>query len=162
MVGLCHTHQVHLQCYGTVGGGFLGDRWLGQADPMAPADRSQAKYRLIIEEFGGWPRYQELLAVLGSVARRRGASITAVALRWVLDRPGVATAIVGARTDAHLADLLSVETLQLDATDREAILGVACRAKGPAGDCYSVERVLDGRHGALNWMNQNLKGVGSR
>ena len=162
MLGLCRTHQVHLQCYGTVAGGFLGDRWLGQVDPMAPADRSQAKYRLIIEEFGGWLRYQELLAVLGSVARRRDASITAVALRWVLDRPGVATAIVGARTDAHLADLLSVETLQLDATDREAIQAVACRAKGPAGDCYSVERELDGRHGSLNWMNQNLKGVGSR
>jgi aryl-alcohol dehydrogenase-like predicted oxidoreductase len=162
VVEICQRHQVHLQCYGTVAGGFLGDRWLGQPEPATPADRSQAKYRLIIEEFGGWALYQELLAALARAGRRHGASITAVALRWVLDRPGVATAIVGARTDAHLADLLRVETLQLDDDDRAAIAAVTDRAQGPLGDCYSVERDLDGRHGSLNWMNQNLKGVGSR
>mgnify|MGYP001273003063 CR=1 FL=1 len=53
VVDLCRRHQIHLQCYGTVAGGFLGDRWLGQPAPDQPADRSQAKYRLIIEEFGG-------------------------------------------------------------------------------------------------------------
>jgi aryl-alcohol dehydrogenase-like predicted oxidoreductase len=162
MVDLCGRHYIHLQCYGTVAGGFLGDKWLGLPEPAAPADRSQAKYRLIIEEFGGWALYQQLLAALDGVARRHGVSITAVTLRWVLDRPGVATAIVGARTDAHLADLLTVETLVLDDTDRAAISAVTARAKGPAGDCYSVERVPDGSHGSLNWMNQNLKGVGSR
>jgi aryl-alcohol dehydrogenase-like predicted oxidoreductase len=162
VVDLCRRHRVQLQCYGTVAGGFLGDKWLGQPDPATPADRSQAKYRLIIEEFGGWALYQELLSALAIVARRHRASITAVALRWVLERPGVATAIVGARTDTHLADLLSVETLELDADDRAAIHGVTSRASGPDGDCYGVERVQGGRHGSLNWMNQNLKGVGSR
>ena len=162
MVDLCQRYQIHLQCYGTVAGGFLGDKWLGQPLPAQVADRSQAKYLLIIEEFGGWSMYQELLAALASVARRHGVSSTAVALRWVLDRPGVATAIVGARTDAHLADLLTVETFSLDATDLDAIAAVTAKARGPQGDCYSVERDSDGRHGALNWMNQNLKGVGSR
>lgn len=162
VVDLCMRHGIHLQCYGTVAGGFLGDRWLGQSAPAQPADRSQAKYRLIIEEFGGWALYQELLAALAGVARRHAVSITAVALRWVLDRPGVATAIVGARTDAHLADLLTVEGFALDDADRAAIAAVTDRAAGPPGDCYSVERDLDGRHGSLNWMNQNLKGVGSR
>ena len=162
VVDLCRRHQIHLQCYGTVAGGFLGDRWLGQPAPDQPADRSQAKYRLIIEEFGGWTLYQALLAALAGVARRHGVSTTAVALRWVLDRPGVATAIVGARTDAHLADLLTVDSFTLDAADQAAIGAVTAQARGPQGDCYSVERDLDGRHGSLNWMNQNLKGVGSR
>ena len=49
------------------------------------------------------------------------ASITAVVLRWVLDRPGVASAIVGARTDAHLADLLTVATVRLDAARRVTV-----------------------------------------
>ena len=162
IVDLCQRYQIHLQCYGTVAGGFLGDKWLGQPVPAQVADRSHAKYLLIIEEFGGWALYQELLAALAGVARRYGVSTAAVALRWVLDRPGVATAIVGARTDAHLADLLTVETLSLDATDLAAIAAVTAKARGPQGDCYSVERDSDGRPGALNWMNQNLKGVGSR
>lgn len=162
MVALCLRHGIHLQCYGTVAGGFLGDRWLGAPEPAQAADRSQAKYRLIIEEFGGWGLYQALMAALAAIAKRHGASITAVATRWILDRPGVATAIVGARTDAHLADLLTVETLVLDAADRAAIDAVTARAKGPGGDVYSVERVPGGPHGSLNWMNQNLKGVGAR
>lgn len=162
MADLCLRHGVHLQCYGTVAGGFLAGTWLGATDPLTPANRSQAKYRLIIEEFGGWGRYQELLQTLAGVARRHRASVSAVVLRWVLDRPGVASAIVGARTDAHLADLLTVANLQLDAADQAAIGALRARASGPAGDCYSVERDLDGRHGALNWMNQNLKGVGAR
>lgn len=159
---LCAENGIALQCYGTLAGGFLSNRWLGTPAPLTPGDRSQAKYRLIIEEFGGWALYQELQAALARVGRRHGASIAATALRWSLDRPGVATVIVGARTDAHLADLLTVETLSLDDEDRAAIAAVTSRAQGPAGDCYSVERALDGPHGSLNWMNQNLKGVGSR
>ncbi len=162
VAALCARHRIHLQCYGTVAGGFLSDKWLGAPAPAMPADRSQGKYRLIIEEFGGWALYQELLQAMAGIARRHGVSITAVATRWILDRPGVATAIIGARTDAHLADLLTVETLTLDDADRAAVAAVTKNAKGPAGDCYSVERVLDGPHGSLNWMNQNLKGVGSR
>ncbi|MCW5770334.1 MAG: aldo/keto reductase [Rhodospirillaceae bacterium] len=162
MVALCRRHGVHLQCYGTIAGGFLGNKWLGAPAPAEAADRSQAKYRLIIEEFGGWALYQDLMAVLGAIAKRHGVSITAVVTRWVLDRPGVATAIVGARTDAHLSDLLTVETLALDDADRAAVAAVVGRAKGPAGDCYSVERVPGGPHGSLNWMNQNLQGVGAR
>lgn len=162
VAALCAANGIGLQCYGTLAGGFLSDRWLGAPPPSTPGDRSQAKYRLIIEEFGGWALYQELLQALAAVGRRHGASIAAVALRWVLDRPGVATAIVGARTDAHLADLLRVEALRLDDADRAAIAAVTSRAAGPPWDCYSVERVLDGPHGSLNWMNQNLKGVGSR
>ena len=162
IAAVCAGRGIGLQCYGSLAGGFLSDRWVGAPPPQAPGDRSQAKYRLIIEEFGGWALYQELLQALAAVGRRHGASASAVALRWVLDRPGVATAIVGARTDAHLADLLSVEALALDDADRAAIAAVTSRAAGPPGDCYSVERVLDGPHGSLNWMNQNLKGVGSR
>ena len=162
MAELCRRHGIWLQCYGTLAGGFLGDRWLGAAAPAAPGDRSQAKYRLIIEEFGGWTAYQALLGALAGVARRHRVGIAAVALRYILDRPQVATAIVGARTDAHLADLLSVEALRLDDADRAAVVAAMALAAGPPGDCYGVERVFGGPHASLNWMNQNLKGVGAR
>jgi hypothetical protein len=85
-----------------------------------------------------------------------------VATRWLLDRPGAAAAIVGARTDAHLADLLAADVLRLDDADRAAIEVVAARANGPSGDCYTLERVPDGRHATIMWTNQNLQGVGAR
>jgi aryl-alcohol dehydrogenase-like predicted oxidoreductase len=53
--------------------------------------------RRFIEAAGGWAPFRGALAALASVARRRGATVSAVALRWVLDHPAVGCAIVGAR-----------------------------------------------------------------
>lgn len=41
-------------------GGFLTDAWLGQPPPRPPAlaNRSLVKYHLIIEEWGGWGKFQ--------------------------------------------------------------------------------------------------------
>ncbi|MEQ8247806.1 MAG: aldo/keto reductase [Alphaproteobacteria bacterium] len=162
MAALCQAHGIALQCYGSIAGGFLSDRWLGQPAPDTPADRSQQKYRLMVEEFGGWGALQSLLQALAGVARHHNVSLAAVAIRYVLSKPGVATAIVGARTDAHLADTLTVNDLRLSAEDMSAIDAVGNAAPGPAGDCYTLERDPDGPHTAMNWKNQNRKGAGAR
>jgi aryl-alcohol dehydrogenase-like predicted oxidoreductase len=154
-------HGIALQCYGAVAGGFLSARWLGAPDPEPPfANRSLVKYRLIIDEFGSWAAFQALLQALDRVARRRGVSLTAVATRWVLDRPGVATAIVGARTAEHLADIVSIAALRLTDEDRAEI--DAALTPGPPGDCYDLEREPGGRHASIMWTNQNTKGAGAR
>ncbi|MDA0368835.1 MAG: aldo/keto reductase [Proteobacteria bacterium] len=162
MVDLCRANAIGLQCYGVLAGGFLSDTWLGRPAPDHAADRSQEKYRLIIDEFGGWDAYQTLLGALAQVAGRHSVSIAAVATRYVLDRPGVATAIVGARTDSHLADLLTITTLRLTSGDIAAIDNAAGAARGLAGDCYALERDPKGPHTAMNWKNQNLQGAGAR
>ena len=50
-----------------------------------------------------------------------GYSPVEVALGWVRDRPGVASAIVGARTGAQLRGALSVEEIEIPAQVREAL-----------------------------------------
>lgn len=163
MVDLARERGVALQCYGTVAGGFLSRHWLGVPPPEVPfANRSLVKYRLIIDEFGGWALFQELLSALDAIARKHRVSIAAVATRAILDRPHVATAIVGARTSAHLDDLLAIDTLRLDAADLAAIAGVTERAHGPNGDCYAIEREPGGAHSEIMWKNQNVRGVGAR
>ena len=115
-----------LLCYGTVAGGFLSERWLGAPEPASPfANRSLTKYKLIIDDFGGWDLFQALLRALEAIADRHGVGIAAVATRWVLDRPQVAGAIVGARYAEHLPDNLTVFAFALDDDDRAAI------ARGP-------------------------------
>jgi len=163
MVAFAREHGVALLCYGTVAGGFLSARWLGAADPAPPlANRSLGKYRLILDEFGSWNLFQSLLQTLDRIARDHDTSITAVATRWVLDRPGASAAIVGARTDAHLADLQTADALRLSDADRAAIDAVVAQAQGPAGECYALEREPGGRHATIMWTNQNLRGVGAR
>jgi len=150
LAGLCTAHPLGLLCYGTVAGGFLSKRWLGQAAPAEPlANRSLVKYRLIIEEFGGWDAFQALLHALDSIARRHAVSITAVATRWVLDQPHVAGAIVGARYAEHLADNLRVFAFALDAADHAMLAPILAASPGPGGDAFTLERDRDGSHGRI-------------
>jgi len=141
---------VQLLCYGTLAGGFLTERWLGQAEPVeALANRSLVKYKLIIDEFGGWVAFQQLLHALKSIADRHGVQLSAVAIRWVLDQPAVAAAIVGARYGNRIGDMLQVFRLQLDAEDYALINPLLAARPGPAGDTYSLERDKTGPHGRI-------------
>ena len=85
------------------------------------------------------------------IARRHGAPLSAVALRWVLDQPAVAAVIVGvgAGGDDHLEDTLRVFDLELDDADREEIGEILARSTGPAGPVYGLERVRGGRHAEI-------------
>jgi aryl-alcohol dehydrogenase-like predicted oxidoreductase len=150
MSALCAEAGMKFLCYGTVAGGFLSARWLGQPDPAEPLpNRSLVKYRLIIEEFGGWDAFQALLRLLDGIARKHGVSITAVATRWVLGQPHVAGAIVGARYADHLPDNLAVFRFALDAADRAAIGALLAAHPGPQGDFYALERDRTGPHGRI-------------
>jgi aryl-alcohol dehydrogenase-like predicted oxidoreductase len=156
LTALAARSGMKLLCYGTVAGGFLSSRWLGQPEPQEPfANRSLVKYKLIIDDFGGWHLFQELLRVLDGIARTHGVSLTAVATRHVLDRPHVAGVIVGARYAEHLADNLAVFRFALDAADRAAIDAVLAKRTGPLGDAYTLERDKEGRHGRIMKYNLN-------
>ena len=65
MAPLCRRHNVKLLCYGVLAGGFLTDRWLGVPEPSLDGlpNRSLVKYKLIIDEFGGWGLFQQLLTL---------------------------------------------------------------------------------------------------
>jgi aryl-alcohol dehydrogenase-like predicted oxidoreductase len=150
MAAFCAERGIHLLCYGAVAGGFLAERYLRRAEPAPPLEnRSLVKYRLIIEEFGGWDRFQALLTALEAVAVRHRAGIGAVAIRWVLDQPGVAGVIVGARHAGHLDQLRRISAIALDDEDRAAIARAQAGAQGPAGDVYDLERLKGGRHASV-------------
>ena len=151
----CAGNRMKMLCYGTLAGGFLTERWLGAADPGYEfANRSLVKYRLIIDEFGGWALFQQLMEALAAVARKHGATVGAVAARWVLDRPQVGAVIIGARTAGRLAQTVSIFDLELDREDRLAIDAVLARRRGPNGGIYELEGDRSGRHGRI--MKYNL------
>jgi aryl-alcohol dehydrogenase-like predicted oxidoreductase len=152
----CARHGVRLLCYGTLAGGFLSERWLGRPDPgSAFENRSLVKYKLIIDDFGGWDLFQALLSTLKRIGDRHDVPISAVATRWVLDRPQVAGVIVGARYADHIPENLKTFAFSLDAADRAAIEGVLGQRRGPEGDTFGLERDRDGRHGRIMKYNLN-------
>jgi aryl-alcohol dehydrogenase-like predicted oxidoreductase len=154
MLAFCQEHAIQLLAYGTLAGGFLSPSYLGRPDPGAHLpNRSLVKYRLIIDEFGGWNEFQQLLVAMDRIATRRGVSLSNVAIRWVLDQPQIAAAIIGAGDARHLEENLRTFNLSLDEADLELLSPFSNR--GPEGDVYGVERLKGGPHAAIMKYNLN-------
>jgi aryl-alcohol dehydrogenase-like predicted oxidoreductase len=159
MAPLALSRGVGLLCYGALAGGFLGERWLGRPEPSEPLEnRSLVKYRLIIEETGGWSRFQELLALLQGIGQAHGVGIGAVAVAWVLAQPAVSAVIAGARDRSHLADTVAGAHLQLAPDACQAIDAFLAGTPVPPGDVYELERDREGRHGRIMRYGLNATG----
>lgn len=151
-------NDIQFLCYGTLAGGFLTEKWLGQPDPgFVFENRSLIKYRLIIDEFGPWERFQLLLGTLKDIGDRHGVSLAAVASRFVLDQPQVAAAIVGARYARHLPMTLEIFDVKLDDQDHAALDQILQQSDGPTGEVFALERDRNGRHGRIMKYNLNAK-----
>ncbi len=134
---LCRERGIKLLAYGTLCGGFLSERWLGQPEPASLPDWSRSKYKRFIDAGGDWEAFQGILRAAAGIAARHEVSIANVATRWVLDHEAVAAAIIGARLgeSEHRADNLQVFGFSLDGGDHAA-LDAALRAMTPIpGDC---------------------------
>jgi aryl-alcohol dehydrogenase-like predicted oxidoreductase len=156
LVPAAQQHGVALLCYGTVAGGFLADAWLRKPEPAEPFEnRSLIKYKLIIDEMGGWALFQHLLETLRGIADSHQTDIAAVASAAVLARPGVAAVIVGARNRAHLAANLAISSIALTAAELGQIETALATAKPLPGEVYGLERDRNSRHGAIMKYNLN-------
>jgi aryl-alcohol dehydrogenase-like predicted oxidoreductase/enamine deaminase RidA (YjgF/YER057c/UK114 family) len=134
---VCARRGVKLLAYGTLCGGFLSSRWLGQPEPQEIADWSRSKYKRFIDTIGGWQIFQGILSAADGIAKRHGVSLSNVASRWVLEHDAVAATIIGARIteSEHRGDNLNVFNFGLSPQDH-AELNAAFAAAAPIpGDC---------------------------
>ena len=146
MARLCEEQGASLLAYGTLCGGLLSDRYLGQPEPGSSAlnTASLRKYKQMIDAWGGWDLFQQLLSVLRAIADSHGASIANIAVRYVLGRPAVAGVILGARLGVaeHISDNARALRVHLIAEDLEAIEAVLAQSQdlyrliGDCGDEY--------------------------
>jgi len=143
MTDFCLQTGVRLLAYGTLGGGFLAERWLGAPAPGEGdiGDWSKMKYGRFLDAIGGWAALQRILQAAKEVAEKHGVSISNVAERWVLEQPAVAAVIVGARLGEreHRQDNVRSFAFALDEGDRRRIgeaLKTSRRIPGDCGDEY--------------------------
>ena len=146
MAPFCHDHGITFLAYGTLLGGLLSEKYLGRAEPQRSElnTASLQKYKNMIDAWGGWTLFQELLAVLKDIADKHRVSVANVGVRYVLDRPAVAGVIVGARLGVaqHLADNARVFGFALDDGDLALIETVLAKSRdlmtviGDCGDEY--------------------------
>jgi aryl-alcohol dehydrogenase-like predicted oxidoreductase len=146
MASFCRDHAITLLTYGTVLGGLLSEKYLGRPEPRRAElnTASLQKYKNMIDTWGGWALFQELLAVLKQIANKHQVSIANVGVRYILDRPAVAGVIVGTRLGVaqHISDNARVFGFALDAGDQATIEAVLAKSRdlmkliGDCGDEY--------------------------
>ena len=143
MQQVCLSRNVKLLAYGSLAGGFLTKRWLGQPAPRLGdlETHSQMKYWRFINAAGSWDMFQSLLAAVHRVAERNGVSMANVAARYVLDQPAVCGVIIGARLSQseHIADTLRLFEFSLDSESRgvlDSAVGDLHPLPGDCGDEY--------------------------
>ena len=147
---LAAARGMRLLCYGSVAGGFLGDLWRGAEEPIgALENRSLVKYRLVIDDCGGWAALQTVLDVLADIAARHAVGIANVAQRWVLDQPAVGAVIVGFRGEASARRTLATLNLSLTPADRAQLEAVLRALPMLAGDVYAAERDPQSPHAGV-------------
>ena len=142
MAEFCQQRSISLLTYGTVLGGLLSERYLGRPEPRRDElnTASLQKYKQMIDAWGGWGLFQELLAQLKRIADRHQVSIANVGVRYVLERPAVAGVIVGTRLglSEHIADNQRVFSFTLDADDDAQLEEVLVKSRdlmAAIGDC---------------------------
>ena len=135
-------HGIKILSYGTLLGGFFSEKYLGVDEPHRGdlTTASLQKYKNMVDAWGGWQLFQELLSVLNGIAKKHNCSIANVATRFVLDKPQVAGVIIGARLGIaeHREDNAKVFDVKLDTQDISSIDSVTAKSNDlfdVIGDC---------------------------
>ncbi|QLH02292.1 aldo/keto reductase [Nitrosopumilus cobalaminigenes] len=142
MASLFAKHGIKILSYGTLLGGFFSEKYLEVDEPHRGdlVTSSLQKYKNMIDVWGGWQLFQELLSALNEIAKKHNCSIANVATRFVLDKPQVAGVIIGARLGIaeHRDDNAKVFNVKLDQQDISLISSISAKANDlfeVIGDC---------------------------
>jgi aryl-alcohol dehydrogenase-like predicted oxidoreductase len=146
MAPLCQKNNVKLIAYGTLCGGLLSEKYLNQPEPLGGQlyTASLYKYKNMIDRWGNWSLFQQLLQTLKNIASKYDVSIANVAVRYVLENPAVGGAIIGVRLgiSEHIEQNAKVFSFSLNQKDIGEINSVLSKSNdllqiiGDCGDEY--------------------------
>ncbi|MEX0862033.1 aldo/keto reductase [Nitrosopumilus sp.] len=135
-------HGIKILSYGTLLGGFFSEKYLGVDEPHRGnlTTASLQKYKNMIDIWGGWQLFQELLLTLDKISKKHQCSIANVATRFILDKPQVGGVIIGARLGIveHKENNAKVFGVKLDEKDISSISSVTVKSNDlfdTIGDC---------------------------
>ncbi|MGB7952998.1 MAG: aldo/keto reductase [Candidatus Nitrosopolaris sp.] len=146
MIPFCLKHNINLLAYGSICGGLMSEKYLKIQEPSISElnTLSLRKYKKMIDAWGGWNLFQELLSTLNKIAQKYKVNIANVATRYMLDKPAVAGVIIGARLGIvdHRSNNMQTFNFSLDKSDYDDIDVVCTKSNnlfniiGDCGDEY--------------------------
>jgi aryl-alcohol dehydrogenase-like predicted oxidoreductase len=130
-----------------LGGGWLTGKYTRDARPSGATrlgenpDRGVEAY----DRRRGVERTWAVIEAVASIAEQRSVSMAQIALAWLIDRPGVSSVILGARTMEQLDDNLSAAGLHLSEEERRMLDAVSDPAPAdyPYGELGAEQRARE-------------------
>lgn len=119
----CLANGLGLLPWSPLGGGWLTGKYTRETRPSG-ATRLGENPNRGVEAYDGRASTERTWAVIdavSSIAADRAVSMAQVALAWLVDRPGVSSVILGARTLAQLNENLGTAGLHLTADQRATL-----------------------------------------
>jgi aryl-alcohol dehydrogenase-like predicted oxidoreductase len=112
-------HGMGILTYSPLGGGWLSGSWSADSSPTSPArQRLVARFDMSLPEN---ERKLEAVEQLQKVADEAGVSMIELAIAFVVNHPGVTSAIIGPRTLEQLDSQLPAADVALDAATLDRI-----------------------------------------
>jgi aryl-alcohol dehydrogenase-like predicted oxidoreductase len=108
MMGLCQAEGIGVIPWSPLARGRLARPWQGETTKRLETDQFGKTLYSRTQEFDC-----KVVDRLGELAERRGVSRAALALAWLLNKPGVTAPIVGATKPNHLPDAVAALSLRL-------------------------------------------------
>lgn len=154
LLDYCRSKGIPLLCYGTLSGGFLAEKWIGQS-PAQPDTRSQVKYFQVLEDTLGWGGYQELLLLLDRIGKKYSVKIPQVAAKYILSQEGVGAAIIGIRNSRHVESNAQIFDFDLEVGEIEEIRQFLSNYPILDGEPFELERTAGSKYRDIMKMNLN-------
>jgi aryl-alcohol dehydrogenase-like predicted oxidoreductase len=135
---LAEDQGLGIMVWSPLAGGFLSGKFTREKRGDNDSRRTTFDFPPVDKE-----RAYDIIDVMASIAKGHGASVARVALAWLLQRKGVMSVIVGAKTPEQLDDNLAAAYLTLSA-DEIAALDKASALK-PEYPGWMLARQAEGR-----------------
>jgi myo-inositol catabolism protein IolS len=100
VIPYCRAHQIAITTYSSVAQGVLTGKF--PRHPQLGADDKRPN--TVLFDANVWPHVYKGVEQLKGLAQEAKRSLNHLAIRWVLQQPGIDTAVVGARTPAQVQD----------------------------------------------------------
>jgi aryl-alcohol dehydrogenase-like predicted oxidoreductase len=108
---LAKDEQLAILPWSPLAGGFLSGKFTRNAAPEG-ARRTSFDFPPVDKE-----RAYDIIDVMKAMGDARGVSVAQIALSWLLHQKHVTSVIIGAKTEAQLADNIAATTVELSSDD---------------------------------------------
>mmetsp|Transcript_42484 Transcript_42484/g.51552 ORF Transcript_42484/g.51552 Transcript_42484/m.51552 type:complete len:451 (+) Transcript_42484:121-1473(+) len=127
-INFCVSNGMKVLASNALLGGLISSKYVGKLNCPGdgftePIDTTgpMAEGVLMIRNFGGWEKFQELLTTLDGIGKKKGVSLEAVALKYYLTKGLTPVVIVPWDSAAELPSLSKLSEDFLDAADLEKL-----------------------------------------